>query len=296
MSVIGRRGVALPVAVVLFGGLVVAACTDTTTGTTEADTAGATALAEHLTGTEEYLPGLAADVYLPPGRTTAPLVVIVPGGGWESADRSGLGPLADGLADAGLMAVTITYRTGTEEARFPIPAEDIACAVRFASTRAMEAGIDARPLVLAGHSAGAHLAAVVALAPDLVRGDCPYPAASPDALVGLAGPYDLLAVGNVAWPLLGATAEQDPDRWEEASALTYAAARPELPVLLAHGDADELVPLEISIEFADALQATGHTVRMETLPGADHTDLYDPQIASLIVEWIDSLRSPPSMS
>ena len=296
MSAIGRRRLALPVAAVLLGVLVVAACTDTTTGTTAADTAGATALAEHLTGTEEYLPGLAADVYRPPGRSGAALVVIVPGGGWESADRSGLGPLADALADAGFMAMTITYRTGTEEARFPVPAEDIACAVRFASTRAMEAGIDARPLVLAGHSAGAHLAAVVALAPDLLRGDCPYPAAVPDALIGLAGPYDLAAVGNVAWSLLGTTADQDPDRWAEASALTYVAARPELPVLLAHGDADELVPLESSIEFADALQATGHTVRMQTLPGADHTDLFHPQIASLIVEWINSLDSPPSMS
>ena len=296
MSSTGRRRPALPVTAVLLAALVVAACTDTTTGTTGAETAGATALPEHLTATEEYLPGLAADVYLPPGRATAPLVVIVPGGGWESADRSGLGPLADALADAGFMAVTITYRTGTDEARFPVPAEDIACAVSFASTRAMEAGIDARPLVLAGHSAGAHLAAVVALAPDLVRGECRYPAALPDALVGLAGPYDLPAVGNVAWPLLGTTVEQDPDRWEEASALTYAAARPELRVLLAHGDADELVPLESSIEFADALRATGHTVRMETLPGADHADLYNPQIASLIVEWIDSLGSTPSMS
>jgi dipeptidyl aminopeptidase/acylaminoacyl peptidase len=66
--------------------------------------------------------------------------------------------------------------------------------------------------------------------------------------------------------------------------------------LLAHGDADELVPLESSIELADALRATGRTVHMETLPGAGPSDLYDAQIASLIVEWIDSLGSPPSMS
>ncbi len=142
MSATGRRRLALPVTAVLLGALVLAACTDTTTGTTAADTAGATALPEHLTTTEEYLPGLAADVYQPPGRTTAPLVVIVPGGDWESADRSGLGPLADTLADAGL---TITYRTGTDEARFPVPVQDIACAVSFASTLAKEAGINPRP-------------------------------------------------------------------------------------------------------------------------------------------------------
>ena len=58
VSAIGRRRLPPPVAAVLLGVLGLAACTDTTIDTTAADTAGATASAEHLTGTEEYLPGL----------------------------------------------------------------------------------------------------------------------------------------------------------------------------------------------------------------------------------------------
>jgi hypothetical protein len=130
-------------------------------------------LPDHLTATEEYLPGLAADVCLPPGRATAPLVVIVPGGGWGSANRGGLGPLADALADAGFMAVTITYRTGTDEARFRPRTLRVPCASpahgqwRRRSMRIRWCSLVTRP--------GAHLAAVVALAPDLVRGNCPTP-------------------------------------------------------------------------------------------------------------------------
>ena len=46
----------------------------------------------------EYLPGLEAYPHLPTGVTSAPVVVLVPGGGWVSADPSGLGGLADSLA------------------------------------------------------------------------------------------------------------------------------------------------------------------------------------------------------
>ena len=51
--------------------------------------------------TADYLPGLAADVVLPPRATRPPVVVLVPGGGWHTADRSGLLPLARALADGG---------------------------------------------------------------------------------------------------------------------------------------------------------------------------------------------------
>ena len=50
----------------------------------------------HLTGTSDYLPGVAADLYLPSTPASArkpiaaPVVVLVPGGGWQTADRLGL--------------------------------------------------------------------------------------------------------------------------------------------------------------------------------------------------------------
>ncbi|MFZ0157882.1 MAG: hypothetical protein WAL50_02540, partial [Kineosporiaceae bacterium] len=58
--------------------------------------------------TADYLPGLAADLHLPTGAATAPVVVLVPGGAWVSADPSGLTPLARALAAGGIVAVTMT--------------------------------------------------------------------------------------------------------------------------------------------------------------------------------------------
>ena len=188
------------------------------------------------------------------------------------------------------MTMTITYRTGTDQARFPVPVQDIACAVRFASTLAMGARDRCAPFGARWSLGRRTSAAVVALAPALVRGDCPYPAAAPDALIGLAGPYDLAAFGNVACAAARRDGgPRDPDRWEEASALHLRPLQgPSCRSCLRTAMRTRLVPLEISIEFADALEATGHTVRMETLPGADHTDLYHSQIASLMVE-VDQL-------
>jgi len=64
-------------------------------GATPPSTAGGTVV------TQDYLPGLAADVHLPTGVRAAPVVVLVPGGAWLTADRRGLTPLARSLAAAG---------------------------------------------------------------------------------------------------------------------------------------------------------------------------------------------------
>ena len=271
------------VAATVLAALVVGGCSasEPTTGPTSSSPT-------HLAGTEEYLPGLAADVYLPTDPVGASVVVLVPGGTWQSADRTGLGPLADALADRGIVAVTATYRTGTDESRFPVPVEDIVCAVGFAQARANEVGASG-PLVLLGHSAGAHLAAVAALVPERFQGQCSSAPAAPDALVGLAGPYDVESSADVAWPLIGSTPEEDPKAWEEANPLTWAASRTELPVLLAHGDADDVVPLELTNQFVDALRDEGHEVRMELVPDADHDAIYGAQMAALVADWIDSL-------
>src|SRR5665647_1394458 len=71
-------------------------------------------------GPGEYLPGLPASVDLPTGDPTV-VVVLVPGGGWSSADPAGLAPLAAHLTDNGLAVVTITYGTSGTDAYYPRP-------------------------------------------------------------------------------------------------------------------------------------------------------------------------------
>jgi acetyl esterase/lipase len=247
---------------------------------------------QHLRATVDYLPGVAADVFLPAGHAhRAPVVVLVPGGGWVSADRSGLRPLADTLTAHGMVAVAATYRTAQDHVRFPVPVSDVVCAVAFAVRRARAAGIAPGPVVVLGHSAGAQLAALAALAGPRFRGHCPYPAARVDGLVGLAGPYDVAALPDVAQPLFGASASSDPAIWRAGNPLTWVRQRPELRVLLVHGTADTTVPPSFTASFARRLRGAGHRVTVELVPGADHGAIYRPEVvAARIIPWISGLE------
>jgi acetyl esterase/lipase len=255
---------------------------------------------EHLATTVDYEPGRAADVYLPDRAGRAPVVVLVPGGGWRSAERDGLAPLADRLADAGMMAVNVTYRAADDGARFPAPVQDVDCAVRFAAARAEEVGIDPEPLLVLGHSSGAHLSALVALAGDRLDGPCRWPRQEVDGLVGLAGPYDVATFSGAAEPLFGTSPADDPDGWRRGNPMTWAGQHPQLAALLAHGDADDVVRVTSTRTFAAALRDAGHPVRESTVAGADHAEIYQAEvIAPTVVDWVKDTwpgSAPPAPS
>jgi acetyl esterase/lipase len=265
-------------------------------------TRGGSPRLQHLAGTQDYLPGLAADVFLPDQATAssppvpggvprrAPVVVLVPGGSWQTADPTGLRPLADRLAGAGMVAVTARYRAADDGVRFPVPVSDVVCAIDFAVHRARAAGLTPGPVVVLGHSAGAQLAALAALATSRFRAGCPYPAARVDALIGLAGPYDVMSMQGVARHLFGASAADDPRAWRSGNPTTWVRNRPDLPALLAHGADDTLVSPMYTKVFAQRLEAAGHRVRVEIVPGADHATIYQADvIAQRVITWIEAL-------
>jgi acetyl esterase/lipase len=241
---------------------------------------------------EALRPGVAAFVTEPIGRPTGVVVVLVPGGGWVSADPSGLAPLAGTLARAGALVVRLTYRTATEEAYYPDPVHDVGCGIAFAASRASAPPGTDRTIAVVGHSAGAQLAALAALDPGMATGpECPYPPARADLLVGLAGPYDVESAAGQARFLFG-PANADPADWDPGNPVVQAADRPELPVLLVHGTADDLVPLRFSEQFADALENGGHPVDLLILDGVDHHSVYSPENAgAAITDWLRRLSA-----
>lgn len=232
-------------------------------------------------GPGEYLPGLPASVDLPTGDPTA-VTVLVPGGGWSSADPAGLAPLAAVLADSGLAVVTITYGTSGTDAYYPRPVDDVACAVAYAAERVPDV-----PVVLVGHSAGAQLVALAGLVP--VRDDaaCPYQPYPADGVVGLAGPYDVTQTGGLAENLFGVPESADPELWRDGNPLIWTAERPEVPFLLVHGEDDRDVSMQFTDTFAAALTDGGHDVTVEKLPGVTHMSVFTPEVVGdLLVAWI----------
>lgn len=240
----------------------------------------------------EYRPGREATVERPAERPTS-VVVLVPGGGWTTADPGGMRPLAQMLLDDGHAVVTITYGVERTGDAYPVPLLDVACAVAFAA-----AEVPDLPVVLVGHSAGAHLVALAGLSPVVNQpvaevasspadADCPSPAASADAVVGLAGPYDIAATGGAADALLGVPLAQDRGRWTEANPTTWVSERTDVPFLLIHGDADDVVPLWFSEDLAEALDGAGHEVELVVLPGVDHIAVYQPEaLEEPLLGWL----------
>ncbi len=230
--------------------------------------------------TVEYAAGLSEDLYLPAGKARGPLVVMVPGGGWVTADPTGLAGLAASLADDGVATATTHIRAAQDGVTYPVPVEDVLCAVATAVAESGARGFRADPVAVLGHSSGAHLAALAVLAYDDYAPSCGARPVEPDALVGLSGPYDIAEVPALATALMGAGPDEDPGGWLAANPVRRAALRPDVPVLLLHGDADAMVPVAFTTEFADALETAGHPTTVEIVSGADHESIFGADVAA----------------
>jgi acetyl esterase/lipase len=220
---------------------------------------------------------LPVSVYGPETVGPYPIVVLFHGGGWFGGSPISTAPLAEYLAAQEVVVFNSSYRTQT--GGFPESFDDVACAIRYARANAPTFTNADGPLVIAGHSAGAHLASVVALAGDEFGDTCPVPgSATVDRFVGLAGPYDPTLYKQVLPAFYGTRFENDPQPWEAGSAYSYLGGNSGIEILLMHGDADELVPISSSQLFADALAEAGYAVELTEVKGAPHQALRDPNV------------------
>ena len=109
------------------------------------------------------------DVYLPAGARDAPLLFFVHGGGWANGDKDnrGLANKRDYWLAKGYAVASSNYRMLPDTAPLE-QAGDVASAIAFAQRKAPEWGVDPARLVLMGHSAGAHLVALLGSKPALL--------------------------------------------------------------------------------------------------------------------------------
>lgn len=110
------------------------------------------------------------DVYIPDGARDAPVLFLVHGGGWRRGDKAHgrlIGNKLTHWLPAGVIVVSVNYRM-LPDADVPTQRDDVAAALARAQSLAPTWGGDPSRFVLMGHSAGAHLVALLAAAP---RGD-----------------------------------------------------------------------------------------------------------------------------
>jgi acetyl esterase/lipase len=101
------------------------------------------------------------DVYAPDGGSDRPILIFIHGGAWQRGDKSGVQRKPDFCNEQGFVFVSVNYRLHPE-VDYRQQAGDVAGAIRFVRDHAASYGGSADRIYLMGHSAGAHLAALVA--------------------------------------------------------------------------------------------------------------------------------------
>lgn len=207
------------------------------------------------------------DVFAPAARRDGPIVLFFYGGAWTGGDRSTYEFVGTALAARGITTVVADYRL-FPQVRFPGFVEDAARAYAWVDRHLAHAGGRRRPIWLMGHSAGAHIAAMLAVDPQWIAQAAPQ-AARPAGLVGLAGPY---AFDPTTWDTTAdifSTVARHADRARPAR-LVHARIG---PTLLLHGADDRIVGPFNTYDFAAALERHGTRVKTVVYPDIGHVGL-----------------------
>jgi len=212
------------------------------------------------------LPANTLDLYLPTAGKNHPVVVFFFGGGWDSGDKASYKFVGAALADAGIIAVVPNYRL-YPRAKFPAFMQDAAQAVAWARAHAPDWGGDPERLYVVGHSAGAHIAVLLALDDEYLRqagGSSRWLSGA----VGLSGPYNFLPfTEDYLNDLFGPAAN-----FPRTQPINYVRADAP-PLLLMHGLRDQRVRPANTRSLAAAMQAAGGRVTTHYFEQAGHSDL-----------------------
>jgi acetyl esterase/lipase len=206
------------------------------------------------------------DVYRPrAAREAAPVVVFLYGGRWQAGSKDEYRLLGDALTRRGMVAVIPEYRL-YPQVRFPGWVQDAAAAVRWARDNAARYGGDPRNLIVVGHSAGAHTAALLALDERWLR-EAGVPAGAVRGFVAMAGPVDTVWTDADVQALMGPAAG-----WPATYPATHVDGA-EPPLLLLHGADDRTVSPGSSLRLAERVRARGGCARAMVYRGVGHVEI-----------------------
>lgn len=223
------------------------------------------------------------DVYVPSAYSEdKPLVVFIHGGGWDEGHKDDYVFAGRAFSEMGYLTAIPNYRL-YPQVQFPHFVEDVALAIASLSAQLTELGLKFRhplPVVLVGHSAGAHSAAMLASRADyLVQAQAQVEI---EGLVGLAGPYNLplgdkLVVGKFDGVALREVSAQQIDSGQvdnghDANPINL--ATDSMPkALLIHGAKDITVRLHHSESLGRRLQYLSVPCQNIVYEGTNHRHL-----------------------
>lgn len=270
-------------------------------------------LPDHLrvSGPHAIGPDVAVDFYQRSDHDPAlphPTFVYLHGGSWTGGDpHSQSRPLLHLLAERGWLVATVRYPL-SPAATFPDHLIGVKQALAWLRTEGVSHGADPETIVIAGGSAGGHLAALAALTanrPEYQPGFEDVDT-SVSACVPMYGIYDFLNRNRTRhdWPLIPRIVmKKDPvteaDAFHAASPLDQVSEHAP-PFLVVHGSHDSLVPPAEARVFVQALREASHSeVRYLEVPGAQHafdavSSPRSRRVAAAITEFLDTVVTTKS--
>lgn len=210
-------------------------------------------------------PAQQLDLYLPhkPEPGLAP-VMFIHGGSWCGGTRADYRYVGLALAAAGIRCAVIGYRL-FPETRFPGFMQDAASALAWLQDTGAIHGFGHRPTILLGHSAGAHIASLLALderyqreqniAPDVIAG-----------VIGMSGVYKFKPEESAFFDAIFNSAAPD---YRRVKPINFVGAK-KPPLLLLHGDQDKMVSVHYARQMVEAAQLSGQRAELMTQRGYGH--------------------------
>jgi len=231
---------------------------------------------------------LSLDLYRPAkAEPNAPVLVFFYGGSWQRGSRAQYRFVGRRLSETGAVVIIADYRLGPR-APFPAFMQDGARAVAWARRHAAEYGGDPQRVFVAGHSAGAQIAALLGTDPRYLRAVGMEPRQL-GGVIGLSGPYDFAIRGDTKLEQVFGPQAQ----WPDAMPVHFVDGD-EPPFLLVVGAEDKIVAPRQTFELAQRLRSVGTEVRTVTLRRGSHftplLNLYasrgDPQLLQAIGAFV----------
>lgn len=218
-------------------------------------------------------------ILIEPRDRPRPTVLFIHGGGWinGSKDDMTMAPLP--FVVQGMDAVNIDYRLA-HDSLAPAAVEDCRCSLRWIFRHAKQYGFDTDKILVAGESAGGHLALTTSMLEPSAGFDNGCPAQTDDVPMKVAAVVSYSGPTDVADLLEGPHQKYFAHEWfgsltnplelaRRLSPLTY--VRPGLPpIIMTHGDHDPYVPYDHAVRLHEALDRVGNPNVLITRPGPIH--------------------------
>ena len=261
------------------------------------------------------------DIYLPKvEKASYPVVIHIYGSAWfsnNSKKMADIGTIVKALLDAGYAVVCPNHRSSMD-AEWPAQLHDIKAVVRFVRGEASKYKFDTSFIATSGFSSGGHLSSVTATTSgqktatvgtvniDLEGqlGNYTRESSAVNAACDWSGPIDLtnmdcgdhmqMGADSPEDKLLNSKLSQNPDKYRSLSATTYV-DKNDPPIIIFHGEKDNVVPCCQGKEFFEALTTAGVKTEATFVPEGGHgMGMYSEENLQKMVNFLNAARGPKS--